>query len=542
MNMVRRHRHHHFLVVPYPIQGHINPALQFSKRLLSFGDVTLLTTLYMHRRMSSTNSSTLGLSILPFSDGHDAGFTASASSEYSLYFSELRRRGTDFVTDLILSNAQQGHPFTCVVYTLLQTWAAEVARGFHLPTALLWIQPATVFDIFYHYFHGYGGYIDGKTSDPSSYNEAIIELPGLAPSLVLAPRDMPAFLLPLSSKFTPVMFTLFEEQFRYLDMETKPAMVLLNTFEELEAKALKAVDDKLNLNMMPIGPLISSAYLDGRDLNDASFGGDVFHSSDDDDYIEWLESKAEMSVVYVSFGSVCVVPKKQMEEIARALLDCGGPFLWVIREKVKVEGREEAEEEELSCMEEVKMKGKIVKWCSQVEVLSHRSLGCFVTHSGWNSVMESLVSGVPMVAFPQGVEQRTNAKLIEDVWKTGVRVDHRVNEEGMVEADEIGRCLDIVMGNGEKGNELRKNAKKWKCLGREADSTFEFERMRNKLERYDRNLIENVFKAIPKIDKIRVIKEERHHKNRSLLESSIGSIEEKDAAFTQLNGLAFLLL
>ncbi|XP_057752237.1 phloretin 4'-O-glucosyltransferase-like [Arachis stenosperma] len=469
MNMVRRHRHHHFLVVPYPVQGHINPALQFSKRLLSFGaNVTLLTTLYMHRRMSSTNSSTFGLSILPFSDGHDAGFTASASSEYSLYFSELRRRGTDFVTDLILSNAKQGHPFTCVVYTLLQTWAAEVARGFHLPTALLWIQPATVFDIFYHYFHGYGGYIDGKTSDPSSYNEAIIELPGLAPSLVLAPRDMPAFLLPLSSKFTPVMFTLFEEQFRYLDMETKPAMVLLNTFEELEAKTLRAVDDKLNLNMMPIGPLISSAYLDGRDLNDASFAGDMFHSSDDDHYIEWLESKAEMSVVYVSFGSVCVVPKKQMEEIARALLDCGGPFLWVIREKVKVEGREEEEEEGLSCMEEVKMKGKIVKWCSQVEVLSHRSVRCFVTHCGWNSVMESLVSGVPMVAFPQGVEQRTNAKLIEDVWKTGVRVDHSVNEEGMVEADEIGRCLDIVMGNGEKGNELRKNAEKWKCLGREA--------------------------------------------------------------------------
>ncbi|MED6134213.1 hypothetical protein PIB30_035004 [Stylosanthes scabra] len=453
--------HHHFLVVPYPVQSHINPALQFSKLLLSMGArVTLLTTLHMHRRMSTTIPSNPALSILPFSDGHDSGFLASAASEYSLYLSDLRRRGTEFATNLILSNAKQPHPFTCVVYTLLQTWAAEVAREFHLPKALLWIQPATVFNIFYHYFHEYGGYIDGKTTDPSSYNEAI-ELPGLAPSLVLAPRDIPAFLLQ-SSEFSSVMLPLFEEQFRSLEMETKPATVLLNTFEELEANALRAVDDKLNLNMMTIGPLIPSAYLDGRDPNDTSFGGDVFHSSNDDDYIEWLETKAEMSVVYVSFGSLCVVSKKQMEEIARALLDCGRPFLWVIREKVKVK------EEELSCMEEVLMKGKIVKWCSQVEVLSHRSLGCFVTHCGWNSVMESMVSGVPMVGLPQAVEQRTNAKLIEDVWKTGVRVDHRVNEEGIAEAGEIGRCLDMVMGNGEKGSELRKNAQKWKCLCREA--------------------------------------------------------------------------
>ncbi|MED6130802.1 hypothetical protein PIB30_003821 [Stylosanthes scabra] len=451
MNMVHRYHRHHFLVVPYPVMGHINPALQFSKRLRSMGArVTLLTTLHMHRRISTTIPSTPGLSILPFSDGHDSGFTGSTTSELSLYLSDFRRRGTEFVTNLILSNAKQSNPFTCVVYTLLQTWAAEVARGFHIPTALLWIQPATVFNIFYHYFHEYGGYIDGKTTDPSSYNEAI-ELPGLAPSLVLAPRDMPAFLLQ-SSEFSPVMFPLFEEQFRFLDMETKPATVLLNTFEELEANALRAVDDKLNLNMMTIGPLIPSAYLDGGD-----------RPNNDDDYIEWLESQADKSVVYVSFGSVFVVCKKQMEEIARALLDCGRPFLWVIRETVKVK-----EEELLSCMEEVEMKAKIVKWCSQVEVLSHRSLGCFVTHCGWNSVMESMVSGVVMVGLPQGVEQRTNAKLIEDVWKTGVRVDHCVNGEGIVEADEIVRCLDMVMRNGEKGSELRKNAETWKCLGREA--------------------------------------------------------------------------
>ena len=266
---------------------------------------------------------------------------------------------------------------------------------------------------------------------------------------------MPTFLMPLSSNFCSVFVPLFEEQFRELDVEVNPTRVLVNTFEALKEEALRAVD---KLNLISIGPLIPSAYLDGKDPNDTSFGCDVFHPSNG--YIEWLDSKPDLSVVYVSFGSVCVLSKRQMEEIARALLGCGRPYLWVIRENKK--------QREEGCIEELELRGKIVKWCSQVEVLSHASLGCFVTHCGWNSTIESLVLGVPVVAIPQGSEQRTNAKLIEDVWKTGIRVDHEVNEEGIVQAEEIRRCLDVVMGNGEKGNELRSNAKKWKCLGREA--------------------------------------------------------------------------
>ncbi|KAF3456676.1 hypothetical protein FNV43_RR01330 [Rhamnella rubrinervis] len=108
----------------------------------------------------------------------------------------------------------------------------------------------------------------------------------------------------------------------------------------------------------------------------------------------------------------------------------------------------------------------IVPWCSQVEVLSNPSLGCFVTHCGWNSTLESLVCGVPMVGFPQWSDQGTNAKLVEDFWKTGLRV--KTNKDGIVERDEFRRCLEMVMGDGEKGEEMRLNAEKWKDLSREA--------------------------------------------------------------------------
>jgi UDP:flavonoid glycosyltransferase YjiC (YdhE family) len=199
--------------------------------------------------------------------------------------------------------------------------------------------------------------------------------------------------------------------------------------------------------MIPIGPLIPS---------DTSLSGDLLQVSSD--CVKWLNSKPNSSVVYVSFGSYFVLSERQTDEIARALLDCGFSFLWVLREKT----------EDLKFREEFGEKGKIVKWCSQIEVLSHSSLGCFFTHCGWNSTLESLVSGVPMVAFPQWTDQKTNAKLVEDVWKIGVRLDGKVNEDGIVGREEIRKCLEVVMGSGEKGEEMKKNAKKWKELAREA--------------------------------------------------------------------------
>ncbi|KAK7319000.1 hypothetical protein RJT34_03709 [Clitoria ternatea] len=445
---------HRFLLIANPALGQINPAIHFAKRLINLcpAHVTVVTTLYMHRRI--TNKPTLpSLSFLAFSDGYDDGFIPTPDNDYSTYASQFKRRGSEFLTNLILSNAQQGHPFTCLLYAPLLPWAPEVAREFHIPTTMLWTQPATVLDIFYYYFHGYRDYINEKTKeDPNSCS---VTLPGLPFSL--SARDIPSFLLLWKPSVFDFVLPTFEKQIQDLDLEANPT-VLVNTFEALETEALRAVD---KFNMIPIGPLIPSAFLDGKNDpdDDGYMGGDLFQVSND--YVEWLDSKKEKSVVYVSFGSYFEVSKKQREEIAHALLDCGFPFLWVIRENEK-------QEEDMSFREELEKKGKMVKWCSQVEVLSHRSLGCFVTHCGWNSSLESLVSGVPMVAFPQWSDQKTNAKLIEEVWKIGVRVDNEVSEDGIVEAEEIKRGLQVVMGNGEKGEELRMNAEKLKGLAREA--------------------------------------------------------------------------
>ncbi|KAK9932988.1 hypothetical protein M0R45_020204 [Rubus argutus] len=428
---------HRFLVVTYPAQGHINPSLQLAKRLIhtTGADVTFVTALSAHRRIGNNLNIPRGLTFAPL-------------------LRWLRRRQA--ITDLVVSSTSEGHPYTCIVYTLLLPWAADVASELHLPTALVWIQPATVFNIYYYYFNGYKDLIRNNTTANSDPSYAI-EFPGLP--LVLKSRDLPSFMMATN----PYNFALplFEEQFDKLGKESKP-IILVNTFDALEPEALKAID---KYNLIGIGPLMPSAFLDGKDPSDKSFGGDLFQKSKDSAYMEWLNSKPKESVVYISFGSICLLSKIQMEEIAKGLLDSGRPFLWVITEKQKNgEGKEEKEEDKLSCREELEELGMIIPWCSQLQVLSNPSLGCFVTHCGWNSSLESLVSGVPAVAFPQWSDQCTNAKLIEDTWKTGMRV--APNEEGVVEGEELKRCLDLVMGS----EEMRRNAKKWQDLAREAVS------------------------------------------------------------------------
>lgn len=438
----------HFLVVTFPAQGHINPGLQFAKRLLKYDvSVTLATSIFANRNIAKTPIPK-GLNLAAYSDGYDDGFKSSDDVEQ--YLSTLRRNGSKTLTDLMKASAKEGRPFTCLVYTLLLPWAAEVARELHVPSALLWIQPAAVLDIYYYYFKGL---LDNKTeniNDPSWS----IQLPGLP---LMTGRDLPSFINPKNT----YSFGLpsFKEQIEALEAETNPK-ILVNTFDALEPDALRAVN---KFNLVSIGPLVPSAYVDGKDPSDTSFGGDLFESSVE--YIQFLNSKPKQSVIYISFGSISVLSKKQKEEIAVGLLECRHSFLWVMRPRRNGE-EEEKEEDELSCKAELEQQGMIVPWCSQVQVLSHASLGCFLTHCGWNSTMESLVTGVPVVAFPQWTDQGTNAKLIQDVWKTGVRMNS--NEEGIVEGGEIKRCLDFVMGDAVEGEEMRRNAKKWKELAREA--------------------------------------------------------------------------
>jgi pathogen-inducible salicylic acid glucosyltransferase len=155
--------------------------------------------------------------------------------------------------------------------------------------------------------------------------------------------------------------------------------------------------------------MIPSVYLDRQLEDDTEYGLSLFKPALDG-CMEWLDSKETGSVVYVSFGSLAALGEEQMAEIAWGLRRSDCYFLWVVRE---------SEEKKLPCnfVEGSSEKGLIVTWSPQLEVLAHKSVGCFMTHCGWNSTLEALSLGVPMVAMPQWIDQPTNAKYIADVWR-----------------------------------------------------------------------------------------------------------------------------
>ncbi|RWR87150.1 crocetin glucosyltransferase, chloroplastic-like protein [Cinnamomum micranthum f. kanehirae] len=431
----------HFLVVSTPLHGHMNPTLEFARRLARAGArVTFLSTVSAYRRMGESPPLE-GLSYASFSDGYDDGFnyhinndtakpTMKSAEEYGAQF---RQAGARKVSELVRTFSDEGCHVTCLVYSILQTWAADLVRELQIPSVALWIQPAAVLAVYYHYFHGWDHLINKVEIDP----EFLVELPKLPP---LASKDVPSFLLP-SDPHSDIR-EIFRVQFETIDKELKEGKpkprLLVNTFDALERDAIGSVDQ---LDLICIGPLIPAQP------KKAPSGSD---------YMEWLDSKPVSSVIYISFGTIISPCTRQMEEILNGLLETRRPFLWVIR------GSDTGSDSEIRSRVDECGEGLVVPWCSQVEVLAHPSTGCFVTHCGWNSTSESLAMGVPMVCFPQWTDQTTNAKLVEDVWKTGVRV--KLNEDGVLEGGELKRCLEEVM----EGEEIRKNAMKWRDLTREA--------------------------------------------------------------------------
>lgn len=203
-----------------------------------------------------------------------------------------------------------------------------------------------------------------------------------------------------------------------------------------------------------IGPAIPSLYLDKRIQGDNEYGMSVFQPMTDA-CITWLNERQEKSVIYVSFGSLAAVNAEQMEELAWGLRNSNKHFLWIVRETEKDKLPKEFLEKKES------EKGFVVSWCPQLQVLAHKSVGCFLTHCGWNSTLEALSLGVPMVAMPQWTDQATNAKFVMDVWQMGIKA--KSDENGIVKRDEIEKCIRQTM-EGERGIKFRTNAAKWKEL------------------------------------------------------------------------------
>ncbi|CAA7036704.1 unnamed protein product [Microthlaspi erraticum] len=207
----------------------------------------------------------------------------------------------------------------------------------------------------------------------------------------------------------------FLEIFREIGSRKVSAMII-NTASFLESSSLSWLQQELGIPVFPIGPLHITASVNSSILEE------------DMSCIEWLNKQKPRSVIYISFGSQAQMETKEVLEMAWGLYNSNQPFLWVIRPG-SISGSEWLPEEVSKIVSE---KGYIVKWAPQIKVLEHPAVGGYWCHSGWNSTLESIGVGVPMICRPFHGEQKLNAMYIESVWKIGVEIEGEV-ERGVVE-------------------------------------------------------------------------------------------------------------
>ncbi|CAL5209878.1 unnamed protein product [Lathyrus oleraceus] len=443
----------HLLLISYPAQGHINPLLRLAKCLASKGaSVIFLTTEYAGKDMRTVNNIT-HKSLTSIGDGSltfhffDDGLPEDdpIRTDLPAYIEQLKLVGEPFVSQMIKNHADSNKQFSCIINNPFLPWVCDVASEYHIPSALLWTQSVSVFTAYYNYLH--------KLVPFPSNSEPYLDVP--LPFVPLKYNEIPDFMHPFSA--FPFLGALILEQFKNL---SKVFCVLADTYEELEHDFIEYVSDK-SIPIRPIGPLFNNPAIKSA----SNIRGD-FVKSNDSSIIEWLNSKAKRSVVFISFGTIAYFPQEQMNEIAYGLLESKVSFLWVVKPPSKELRLKEHVLPE-GFLEETSGRGKVVEWSPQEQVLCNPSVGCFMTHCGWNSSMETLASGVPVLTFPAWGDQLTNAKFLVDVFGVGIRLGYGHLENKLVTRDEVKKCLLEAM-TGEKTERLKQNAMKWKKAAEDA--------------------------------------------------------------------------
>nr|CAB3456165.1 unnamed protein product [Digitaria exilis] len=225
--------------------------------------------------------------------------------------------------------------------------------------------------------------------------------------------------------------------------------IVINTFDAIEASELTKLQSELSLPAFAVGPLHMLKF-------QAPPVEQSLHEPDRG-CLPWLDTHPPRSVIYVSLGSLACGDRLVFDEMAWGLAASGVPFLWVVRPGLVITGSGDDDEAPPPPLpegfeEETRGRGRIVKWAPQREVLAHASVGVFWTHCGWNSTLESVCEGVPMLVQPCFGDQMVTARYVTHEWGVGMEVGE------VIERGKVAEAVAEVMV-GEDGALMRERAR-----------------------------------------------------------------------------------
>ncbi|KAK1557021.1 hypothetical protein Q3G72_016305 [Acer saccharum] len=454
----------HAVCIPYPAQGHINPMLKVAKLLHSKGfHITFVHTEYNHKRLLKSRgpNSLDGLPDFAFETIPDGlpPTDADATQDIPSLCESTSKTCLAPLRHLLskLNNSSVGiPPVTCVVSDGVMSFTLEATEEIGIPNVLFWTTSACGFLGYVHYAN-----LIAKGLTPlkdercitNGYLDTIIDwIPGMKNIRI---RDLPSFVRTTDPNDFMLNFLKTESQ-----RASKASAIILNTFDddEFEHDVLSDLSSILIPPIYSIGPLnllLKNIPQNGLD----SIGSNLWR--EELECFQWLNSKKSKSVVYVNFGSITVMTPQQMVEFAWGLANSEQEFLWIIRPDI-VKGESAMLPHEF--VEETKERGLLASWCPQEQVLNHPSIGGFLTHSGWNSTIESVSCGVPMVCWPFFAEQQTNCRFACSEWGIGMEIDNDVKRE------EVEKLVRELMER-KKGEKMRSKAMELKNKAKEATTS-----------------------------------------------------------------------
>ncbi|GMY38440.1 UDP-glycosyltransferase 90A1-like [Fagus crenata] len=454
----------HVVIFPFMAQGHTIPLLDISRAFANHGlKVTIITTQANAPFISSKTNKhpNISLSIIPFPKvqelPHGCENTADLPSMalWTTFIEAIKKMKQSF-EDVLRHMIHDGFPPICVISDFFLGWTLESCRCFDIPRIVS---------------HGMSVISMVVCKSPTLQDPSVNDLSLLDPieiseltniPFMLNKCDIPEGLLD-SDPNDPTLGILLELG----EADVNSWGVIVNSFEEIEGDYVAALESFYckEAKAYCVGPaLLHDDQVDAKDHRSYS-------------YIKWLDNQVgSRSVIYVSFGTQTHLSNDQMDEIAFGLEKAGHPFIWVVRSRTWAPPN--------GWNERVKNKGLVLyDWVEQRSILAHPAIGGFLSHCGWNSVLEGLGMGVPLLTWPMlGIsEQALNAKVVVLGLGAGLMVPQRgVGGEKIMNVDRGVICERVkeLMG-GEKGKKVKERAQ---AIGKMARHAVEEGGSRKKLD------------------------------------------------------------
>ncbi|KAM3710569.1 hypothetical protein ACJW31_01G040200 [Castanea mollissima] len=382
----------HVVAMPYPGRGHINPMMNLCKALALKNSNILVTFVVTEEWLGFIDSD-------PKPDNLRFGTIPNVISSELVraadIYSFAKATRTKLEAPFVRLLDQLEPPVTVIMADTFLFWAVGIGNRRNIPVASFW--PMSQYSMFTIIQHVDLLVKNGQLLADSAKSEVHVDyIPGISS---IQPKN-----IPFDVRNQQTMQMILE----VISCVNKAQYLLLTSIYELESKVFNVLKAKFSFSVYDLGQI----------LPNFDFGENTNHN--DNNYLHWLDCQPRISVA-------------QMDEIAVGLRDSGIRFFWVARD-------------ETSRLKELCGHiGLVVPWCNQLRVLSHSSVGGFLSHCGWGSTREGMLCGLPFLTFPIIFDQILNSKLIVEDWKTGWRVKQDMGMDNLVIRVEISRLVQKFM-------------------------------------------------------------------------------------------------